>query len=68
MKNLARMLTRPGPSFSFWLFMFGMYELLSGLFPTPTFWQYVVGTLIILITGIVFSVVDSLLILWSSKS
>jgi len=67
MKNLARILTRSGPSAFFWLFVYCAWKFQTTFYPEPTTMEIVVGMVLLLISSMVVSVVESLIYLWSSK-
>lgn len=67
MKNLARILTRPGPSIAFWAFVYGIVKLQETYFPEPSTWAIIVFGLCVLFVAFIAGLIEAAVLDWSSK-
>ena len=67
MKNLARLLTRPGPSIAFWAFVYGIVKLQETCFPEPSTWAMIGFAFLVLVLAVLAGIIEAAISRWSSK-
>lgn len=67
MKNLARLLTRPGPSIAFWAFVYGIVKLQETCFPEPSTLAMIGFAFLVLVLAVLAGIIEAAVLDWSSK-
>lgn len=67
MKKLFRIITSPGPSLMFWLFVYGICKLQSTYFPEPSTLAMIGFAFLVLVLAVLAGIIEAAISRWSSK-